>query len=335
MFLSLLRKDKEFSGTNMPFIIFLCYICASLFMYVRIKNAPMKPLRFALFGNLYQAKKSSSIQQVIRSLESRGAEILVDKAFYYYLTDTLGVEIHATELIEEEDFHADVAVSMGGDGTFLEVASRVKDRNIPILGINMGRLGFLADVPAQDIDFAIEDIYNRQCTTERHSVIQVTYSKGTPNTYPYALNEVAVLKRDDSSMISISVDINQQHLTTYQADGLILSTPTGSTGYALSVGGPIVMPQCGVVGLTAVAPHSLNIRPIILPDNMEIHLRVRSRSGHFLVAIDGRSEPCDQEVELTLTRAPYDILVLKRAGSSQFSTLRNKLMWGSDIRKDE
>lgn len=335
MFLSLLRKDKEFSCTNVPFIIFLCYICASLIYVCKIKTVPMKPLRFALFGNLYQAKKSSSIQQVIRSLESRGAEILVDKAFFHYLTNELGVEIHATELIEGEDFRADVAVSMGGDGTFLKVASRVKDRNIPILGINMGRLGFLADVPAQDIDFAIQDIYNRQCTTERHSVIQVNYSKGAPTTYPYALNEVAVLKRDDSSMISISVNINQQHLTTFQADGLILSTPTGSTGYALSVGGPIVMSQCGVVGLSAVAPHSLNIRPIILPDNMEIHLRVRSRSGHFLVAIDGRSEPCDQDVELTLTRAPYDILVLKRAGSSQFSTLRNKLMWGSDIRKDE
>lgn len=293
------------------------------------------PLRFALFGNLYQAKKSGSIQQVVRSLENHGAEILVDKAFYHYLTNELGVEIHATELIEGVDFRADVAVSMGGDGTFLEVASRIRDKNIPILGINMGRLGFLADVPAQNIDFAIEDIYNRQCTAEHHSVLQVSYSEGEPDIYPYALNEVAVLKRDDSSMISISVDINQQHLTTFQSDGLIINTPTGSTGYALSAGGPIVMPQCGVVGLTAVAPHSLNVRPIVLPDHVEIHLRVRSRSGHFLVAIDGRSEPCSQEVELTLTRAPYDILVLKRAGSSQFSTLRDKLMWGSDIRKNE
>ncbi len=295
----------------------------------------MSFLRFALFGNLYQAKKSGSIQHLIELLESRGAYLSIDRPFYHYLTEKLGVRMGQVEMIDGDDFEADVAISMGGDGTFLEAASRVRDKGIPILGINMGRLGFLADVPAEEIDFAIEDIVNRQCVTERHSLIQVKYNDGEPKVYPYALNEVAVLKRDNSSMISISVDINHQHLTTYQADGLILSTPTGSTGYALSVGGPIVITQCGVFGLTPVAPHSLTVRPVILPDTVEVHLRVRSRSGHFLVAIDGRSEACDQDMELTLSRAPYDILVLKRAGSSQFSTLRNKLMWGSDARENE
>ncbi len=295
----------------------------------------MKPLRFALFGNLYQAKKSGSIQQLIQSLERRSAHISIDRPFYHYLTEKLGVEIAHAELIDEDNFEADVVISMGGDGTFLQAASRVRDKGIPILGINMGRLGFLADVPADSIDTAIEDVVNHRCVTEQHSLIQVSYNNGTPKVYPYALNEVAVLKRDNSSMIGISVDINQQHLTTYQADGLILSTPTGSTGYSLSVGGPIVMPQCGVFGLTPVAPHSLNVRPVVLPDTVEIHFRVNSRSGHFLVAIDGRSEACSQDVELTLRRAPYNILVLKRAGSSQFSTLRNKLMWGSDVRENE
>ncbi len=295
----------------------------------------MRPLRFVLFGNLYQAKKSSSIKTLLATLEQREAEILIDRPFYDYLTQELGIDVHPSELIDGEDFQADIAVSMGGDGTFLEAASRVRDKGIPILGINMGRMGFLADVPAEEVEFAIEDIYNNQCTTERHSVLQVNYNGGEPHIYPYALNEVAVLKRDNSSMISISVDVNQQHLCTYQADGLILSTPTGSTGYALSGGGPIVMPQCGVFGLTAVAPHSLNVRPVVLPDTVEIQLRVRSRNGQYLVAVDGHSEACCQNVELLVKRAPYDILVLKRAGTSPFSTLRNKLMWGSDIRENE
>ncbi len=295
----------------------------------------MRHKRFALFGNLYQAKKSGSIRTLLDALQAHDAEILLDRPFYNYLTEQLGFDIRPAALIDGNDFDADVVVSMGGDGTFLEAASRVRDKGIPVLGINMGRLGFMADVPAEEVDCAIEDIYNDQCTIERHSLLEVTFSQSEPQVYPYALNEVAVLKRDNSSMISIRVDINQQELTTYQADGLIINTPTGSTGYALSVGGPTVMPQCNVFGLTAVAPHSLNVRPIILPDNVEIHLSVRSRNHQFLVAIDGRSQACDEAMELTLRRAPYDIMVLKRAGSSQFSTLRNKLMWGTDLRKED
>lgn len=295
----------------------------------------MNRKRFALFGNIHQAKKSSSIRTLISVLEQRGTDILIDRPFYDYLTTTLGFEIHPAALIDNNDFEADVVVSMGGDGTFLEAASRVRNKEIPILGINTGRLGFLADVPADEVECAVEDILSDQCFTERHSLLEVSMEGADPEVYPYALNEVAVLKRDNSSMISIEVEINQQRLTTYQADGLIISTPTGSTGYALSVGGPIVMPQCQVIGLNAVAPHSLNVRPIVLPDTVEVRLRVRSRNHQFLIAVDGRSQACDEHVSLTLRRAPYDIHVLKRAGTSPFSTLRSKLMWGSDYRNNE
>ncbi len=294
----------------------------------------MRKLRFALFGNIYQAKKSVSIQKLLCLLEERKAETLIDRPFYEYLTEGLRLSVSPAELIDGNDFEADVVISMGGDGTFLEAASRVRDKGVPILGVNMGHLGFLADVSPEEIPQAIEHIYEERCIVESHSVLWLDYDTGRPEGYPYALNEVAVLKCDNSSMISIRVDIGREYLATYQADGLIINTPTGSTGYALSVGGPIMSPQGSMIGLTAVAPHSLNVRPIALPDDVEVSLTVESRNHQFLVAVDGRSETCREGVRLTIRRAPYDIKVLKRPGNSFFRTLRNKLMLGSDIRVD-
>lgn len=293
-----------------------------------------KKLRFAIFGNIYQDKKSLAIQKLLSLLEERKADILIDEAFYKHLTEGLQLAIHPTELITNNNFSADIVVSMGGDGTFLQAASRVGNKQIPILGINMGRLGFLADITADEIDAAIEEIYSNHYKVEERSVLQVTYSGlNCPQGYPFALNEVAILKRDNSSMISIRICINGEYLTTYQADGLIINTPTGSTGYALSVGGPILTPGSNTFGLVPVAPHSLNVRPLTLRDDMELELSVESRSHQFLVAIDGRSETCAEDVRLTISKAAYPICVLKRPHSSFFRTLRNKLMWGSDIRE--
>lgn len=300
----------------------------------------MRKLRFALFGNVYQAKKSLAVQKLLCLLEERQADLYIDRTFYEYLANGLQLDVHPKGLIDDDDFQADVVVSMGGDGTFLEAASRVGDKRIPILGINMGRLGFLADITADEIDTAIESIYNDAYTIEERSVLQVEYSttsqqgkSSSPTGHPYALNEVAVLKRDNSSMISIRISIDGEYLTTYQADGLIINTPTGSTGYALSVGGPIMTPQSQTFGVVPVAPHSLNVRPITLCDNVEVELSVESRSHQFLVAIDGRSESCAEDTRLILRRAPFNICVLKRPGTSFFRTLRNKLMWGSDVRE--
>lgn len=293
----------------------------------------MRKLRFALFGNIYQAKKSLAVQKLLCLLEEKEADMYIDRPFYEYLVGNLRLDIHPKGLIEGNDFDADVVVSMGGDGTFLEAASRVGDKRIPILGINMGRLGFLADISAEEIDTAIESIYSDAFSIEERSVLQIEYSDGSPVGNPYALNEVAVLKRDNSSMISIRININGEYLTTYQADGLIINTPTGSTGYALSVGGPIMTPQSQTFGLVPVAPHSLNVRPLTLCDDVEIELSVESRSHQYLVAIDGRSESCAESIKLTIRRAPYSIRVFKRPGTTFFRTLRNKLMWGNDVRE--
>lgn len=291
-----------------------------------------KILKFALFGNVYQAKKSVSVQKLLCLLEEHKALLYVDRPFYEYLTNDLQVNVHPAGLIEDNDFEADIVVSMGGDGTFLEAASRVGQKGFPILGINMGRLGFLADVSADEIDQAIEHIYNDDYRVESRSVLQVEYSKGHPEGYPYALNEVAVLKRDNSSMISIRVDLDGEYLTTYMADGLIINTPTGSTGYALSVGGPIMSPRSQVLGMVPVAPHSLSVRPVTFCNDTVVDLTIESRNHNFLVAIDGRSETCSEEVRLTVRKAPFHLNVIRRSDGSFFKTLRNKLMWGSDVR---
>lgn len=294
----------------------------------------MRKLRFALFGNVFQPRKSVAVQKLLCLLEERQAALLIDEAFYHYLTDELRINVPAnTEIIRGDHFLADVVISMGGDGTFLEAARRVGNQQIPILGINMGRLGFLADVSADEMETAIAQIYDDACQVEERSVLQLSYEHSKPEGYPFALNEVAVLKRDMSSMISVRVDINGEYLTTYQADGLLVSTPTGSTGYALSAGGPIIQPGSHTISLTPVAPHSLTVRPLTLTDDAVITLSVTSRNHRFLVSVDGRSEKCAEDERLTIRRAPYTVRVIKRPDQSFFRTLRTKLMWGADSRE--
>lgn len=298
----------------------------------------MTKLRFALFGNTYQAKKSTSVQKLLAMLEQHEAEILIDEKFHHYLTKELRIDVKATEVIDSDEFVADFAVSMGGDGTFLETARRVGDKGMPILGINMGRLGFLADFQADEIDSMIESIYNGTYSTQERTVLQVTppvITAGTDSSRlsPYALNEVAILKHDISSMIAIRVEINGEYLTTYQADGLIINTPTGSTGYAMAVGGTIMAPACDSIGIVPVAPHSLTVRPLTLPSDAVITLSVESRSHNFLLSVDGRSLSLNENIRLTIRQAPYKIKVLKHGEDSFFSTLRKKLMWGADSRE--
>ena len=288
--------------------------------------------RFALFGNIYQAKKSASIQKVVSCLVNYGAELSVDMEYYYFLKDNQHIEIEAARIFNDDDFEADFVISMGGDGTFLKAASRVGKKGIPILGVNMGRLGFLADISPDDIEACLEALYHDDYAVESRALIQVEADGETLSGESWALNDVAILKRDTASMISIRASINGQYLNTYQADGLIVSTPTGSTAYSLSNGGPIIVPGTKVFSLTAVAPHSLNVRPIVLPDSSLIELDVESRSHNFLVAIDGRSEKCKEGTKITLRRAPYDIKVVKRPDHRYFNTLREKMMWGADIR---
>ena len=291
-----------------------------------------RKMKFALFGNIYQSKKSAAIQQVLSTLANVGAEVYVDQEYYDFLRDNQHIVPNVTKVFSGDDFDADFVISMGGDGTFLKAASRVREKQIPILGVNMGRLGFLADVCPDDIERCVDALHNDDFSIESRALIEVSTDGEPLEGFNCALNDVAILKRDTASMISVRASINGQYLNTYQADGLVISTPTGSTAYSLSNGGPIIVPGTKVFSMTAVAPHSLNVRPIVLADSSIIELEVESRSHNFLVAIDGRSEKCKEGVKLTLRRAPYDIQVVKRPDHRYFNALREKMMWGADSR---
>ena len=343
-------------------------------------------LRFALFGNEYQTKKSASAAQLLSCLQQHEAEVFVERTFYDFLRQMHGGEPVVAALCDSMhvfdvlDFPVDYAISMGGDGTLLKTASHVGATGIPIIGVNTGRLGFLADFLPNEIEQALDELYVGKCRVEEHAAIKLSLgdeqefkvqgsmslrdgskgsngsmslrdgssglngskslrdgSKGSNSSsgsigYPYALNDIAVLKRDNASMITIHARINGDELVTYQADGLVVSTPTGSTAYNLSNGGPIMAPLTGILCLTPVAPHSLNIRPIVINDDSVIELTVESRTHNYLVAVDGRSATLDESIPLVISKAPYTVRIVKRASQHYFATLREKMMWGMDAR---
>lgn len=291
-----------------------------------------KHLTFAIFGNSFQPRKSQSLMRVLDFLRSKGANIIFDRTFYDFLTAEQNQELGEVGTFEGDDFNADYVISMGGDGTFLKAAVRVGIKSIPLIGINMGRLGFLADVLPGEVETALQAVLEGNYNIEEHTAIQISTNGGNFDGCHYALNDIAVLKRDIASMIGIHTSIDGSFLVNYQADGLIVSTPTGSTAYSLSNGGPIIVPQTRTLCLTPVAPHSLNIRPIVISDSSTVTLEVESRSHNYLVAVDGRSYTMHEGSTVTISKAPFVTRIVKPNGRRYFSSLRDKMMWGADKR---
>ena len=289
--------------------------------------------KIALFGNCHQTKKNIFVSHVLKALSALQAEICIARPFACFIRENLpDTDLSSYTSFETCHPDADLCISIGGDGTFLNTAAAVGNREIPILGINTGHLGFLADLSPEATGPAVEALLHGDYVIERRSVIAVQ-ADGLPQGFcPFALNEVAVLKHDNSSLIDICTHIDGQLLTNYLADGLIVSTPTGSTGYALSVGGPVIVPQSPTFALAPVAPHSLTMRPVILGDNVEITLSVSSRSRSFLLAIDGRSTSLPTGTKIRLQRAAHSVHVVKIQHRHFFDTLREKMMWGLDGR---
>ena len=256
----------------------------------------------------------------------------MDTLLHDYLLDAFGFEPPINGLLTGDIFDLDVAISLGGDGTFLRTAARVNRQNIPILGINTGRLGFLADVGSTDVEDTLEELFKHYYKVEERILLRLETESRAYKGYNYALNEVAVLKRDTSSMITIHTSLNGEYLTSYQADGLVIATPTGSTAYSMSVNGPIILPQDNSIVLSPVAPHSLNVRPLVIPNDFEITLGVESRNRTFLISLDGRSEIFPAGIQLKVSKADYTTKVIKRYNHTFYETLREKLMWGADVR---
>mgnify|MGYP000911671901 CR=1 FL=1 len=289
--------------------------------------------RVAIFGSVHSSGIELQFKQLIDFFQDKNLVVLLDEYMQNFLLAQLKRSFENVELIKDDDFKADLALSIGGDGTFLNTAARIGNKNIPILGINVGRLGFLADVSKDDVIDTLQGIFENKFTIEERSLIKVETLDGTRLDSPFALNDVALLKQDSSSMIIVNArKRNGELINSYQADGLIVSTPTGSTAYSMSVGGPIVVPQARSFVISPVASHSLNVRPLIIPDDWIIDLEVQSRSNSFLVSMDGRSKVLEQSTKLRLRKADYVIKVLKPLNHTFFDTLRNKLLWGVDKR---
>jgi len=288
-------------------------------------------MKIGVFGNDYQSDKLSQIQRLFVKLNELEIEIFVKREFYDFLAQKLNYHPLITGILENSVFDIDLALSVGGDGTFLRTAEQIDDQLIPILGINTGRLGFLADVSGDQIEDTLDELFHEKYQIEERMLLELrTEDNSFVNNH--ALNEVAILKRDTSSMITIHTYLNDEYLTSYQADGLIIATPTGSTAYSMSVNGPIILPQCDNIVLTPVAPHSLNVRPLVIPSSYKLTLNVESRTQSFLASLDGRSEVLCVGTELNITKAPFTVRVIKRYNQTFYQILREKLMWGVDRR---
>lgn len=235
---------------------------------------------------------------------------------------------HHTQLTPDIDF----LISLGGDGTLLDTVTLVRDKAIPVVGINFGRLGFLASIGRDEVSEAVKALAQRSYVIDKRSLIHLDSNIPLFNDVPYALNEFAIHKRDISPMIKIHTYINGELLNTYWADGLIMATPTGSSGYSLSCGGPVVFPESGSFVLTPIAPHNLNVRPIVIPDNTIVSFEMESRADEIICAMDSRREWVDKNVLLAVRKETFSINLVRLNENNFLQTLRNKLSWGLDKR---
>ena len=291
-------------------------------------------MKVALYGRPFSKDFITSVSALFKKLAEHGAEIFIYKPFLDFLTGDAGIKpaIHGTYEKREDIIDvAEIMLSLGGDGTFLESVTIVQDKGIPIAGINTGRLGFLSNIPASSIESSIDAIFQKHYSLEHRSLINLELSEGKLSGFSCALNDVSLQKKY-SSMITIHAYLNDIPLNSYWADGLIISTPTGSTAYSMSVGGPIVTPDSNNFIISPLAPHNLAVRPVIVPDHNTIRLKVDSRDSCFILSLDSRTEIFDTNIEILIRRASFTIKTIRIEGYTFYDTMRNKLMWGIDKR---
>ena len=291
-------------------------------------------MTIAIFGSPYPEHFKKYIQHLIKRLESEHIKIIIEEEFNGFLQNSIRFTSNIDTFNSPESLSdsADLLFSIGGDGTLLKAVTFVKDSNIPIMGINTGRLGFISSISAGQIDDAINDILKKNYTVNERALLELYTEKKLFKDKNFALNEVAISKKDTSSMIRIDAYVDNEFLNTYWADGLVVSTPTGSTGYSLSCGGPIIMPGTNNIIITPNAPHNLNVRPIVINDTSTIKLKVEDRDQLALVSLDSRSRAFDSNTELFIKKSDFKIRLIQPQNNSFTATIRNKLMWGLDKR---
>lgn len=293
-------------------------------------------MKVAIFGQYYQNDTRPIIRDIFVFFNANNVEMVIEENFLKIL--------YEQEIVKKEyktfnshkclDSSFDILVSIGGDGTILRAATFVRDSGVPIIGINAGRLGFLAKVQKESIEQFLQIVLEKKYTISRRTLLSLTCSPENEqiNELNFAMNEVTVSRKDTTSMITIETYLNDEYLNSYWADGLIISTPTGSTGYSLSCGGPILVPEVKGLVITPIAPHNLNARPLVITDDTEIKLKVSGRETQYLVSLDSRIAALDNNSILTIKKTPFQINMVEIPDETFLNTLRNKLLWGEDKR---
>jgi NAD+ kinase len=293
-------------------------------------------MKVAIFGQFYHKNSETSIETLLDILKSKFVDIHVEDNFFTTIDGEKAIHYNTGDFktFKKLNKSFDLLITIGGDGTILRAITYVQDLGIPIVGINTGRLGFLATIPRHKIENAIDDIINKNYHISERSLLAITTAPENESLVKmnFALNEIAVSRKNTTSMITVETQLNGEYLTSYWADGLIIATPTGSTGYSLSCGGPVIMPDASNFVLTPIAPHNLSARPLVIPDSTEIKLKVSGRENNFLVSLDSRIATLDNTTQITIKKASFKIKMIEPEDESFLDTLRKKLLWGEDKR---
>ncbi len=293
-------------------------------------------MTIAIHSRTFETAKLPLFRTVFDEILKRELDLIISKDLYGFLKNTPSFTLdQSIRIFDGEDVLLDTVdfmFSIGGDGTLLETVTFIKSRCIPVLGINSGRLGFLATIPQNKVKESLDGFFTGAYTIDSRTAIQCELDSGSFDGPSFGLNEFAVLKRDTSSMIVVHTYLDNDYLNSYWADGLLISTPTGSTGYSLSVGGPVVMPHSNSFIIAPVCPHNLNVRPLVVSDSSVITLKVEGRTKNFLVSLDSRSRKVDAGVQITVQKCAFPAMLVKLHGDNFLNTLRLKLNWGLDAR---
>jgi NAD+ kinase len=293
-------------------------------------------MKIAIFGQYYQNNTAEIVTKVVEFLEKNEISIAFEHSFLSILQEKSIVlnSFVSFSNYAELDSDIDALISIGGDGTILKAATFIRDKNIPIIGINAGRLGFLATVQYENIEVLLEKLIRKDYIISKRSLLSVRTFPEYDNfkELDFALNEVTVARKDTTSMITIDTSLNNEYLTSYWADGLIISTPTGSTGYSLSCGGPVLTPEVASLVVTPMAPHNLNARPLVITDDTEITLKISGREEQFLISLDSRIAAVAIDTTVYIKKAPFTLSIIEFKEETFLATIRKKLLWGADKR---
>ncbi|QNK62073.1 NAD kinase [Pedobacter sp. PAMC26386] len=291
-------------------------------------------MKIAIYGREFNNSVLPFVQEVFNALEYYGIETIVHQDYNDFIEDrvTLPANLKTFSNHLELRNNAEILISLGGDGTLLDTLALIRDSGIPVIGINFGRLGFLASINKNEIRNAIEALVNHDYSLDKRTLLNVESKHNLFGDENFALNDITIHRRDNTAMMIIHAYMNDEFINSYWADGLIIATPTGSTAYSLSCGGPIIFPSAQNFVITPIAPHNLNVRPVIIPDDVTLRFEVEARSTKFLVSCDSRTATVDRSVKITVNKAAFHVNLIRLNNESYLTTLRNKLLWGIDTR---